>query len=872
MVIRFAYMVAPTLTPGQILGHFRLIEEIGAGGMGIVYRARDERLLRDVAVKVLNPQTLADERASHRFRHEALILGRLNHPNVEAVYDFHSEHGLDYLVLEYVPGTSLNERVEQGALPEKEVIALGVQLARGLAAAHAQGIIHRDLKPGNLRVTPENVLKILDFGLAQLFAAPEAGTLAETVTVTLQAPGLAGTLAYMAPEQLAGLEPDTRSDVYSAGVVLYELATGSRPFPQRGQMLWEAVLHSLPSAPRVKKADISAGLEAVILKCLEKDPDLRYQSAAELLDDLSRLSAGQETTASAEFSGMVRFGKTRKTRVAVTLAAVLLLGILAGIVGRKWLSQPQAQRRIMAVLPFDSVGQDAPTNALGLGLTETLTAKLVQASDSNMIQVVSPRELRARGVKTAEDARREFGTDLVLEGSIQQSGQMYRIICNLVDSKTQHQITARTITADAADMFGLQDKVVTESLDMLPARIKPEQRDALVTHRDTQPAAYEAYIRGRGYLQEYEKPENIDNAINEFGQALKIDPNYAPALAGLGEAYWIGYQQLNRGNEWLTKASNNCEKALTISPELAAGHTCLGNVLKATGRYDKAVEQFQRAVDLDQNSEVAFIGLADSYQKLGNLPAAEAAYKKAISLRPNYWGVYSWLGAFYYNQARYSEAAETFRKVTELAPDNYRGYSNLGGIYLLQGRYEDAISQSKRSIDLRPTVDAYSNLGSAYFALHRFADAAQSFQQGTNLDDRNSMNWGNLGDALYWTPGRRSEAAAAYKKAITLTRAQLDVNPRDALLWVMVADYYAMLNQRAPALDSLQRALEIAPADPDVAFRAAIVYNHFGDTDRCLLWLKKAVDAGFSRSSIRDLPDFDALQGNPKFRALIASN
>src|SRR5271165_683491 len=199
-------MVSPTLTPGQILGHFRLIEEIGAGGVGIVYRARDERLLRDVAVKVLNPKTLADDTASHRFRREALILGRLNHPNVEAVYDFHSEQGLDYLVLEYVPGSSLNERLETGALPEKEVIVLGIQLARGLAAAHAQGIIHRDLKPGNLRVTPENVLKILDFGLAQLFAAPGALTISETATVTLEAPpGLAGTLSYMAPEQLEGL-------------------------------------------------------------------------------------------------------------------------------------------------------------------------------------------------------------------------------------------------------------------------------------------------------------------------------------------------------------------------------------------------------------------------------------------------------------------------------------------------------------------------------------------------------------------------------------------------------------------------------------------------------------------------------------------
>ena len=273
----------PSLNPGQILGHFRLIEKIGAGGMGIVYRAWDMRLERDVAVKVLNAKTLSDTSAGKRFRREALILSRLNHPNVEAVYDFHSEQGLDYLVMEYVPGTSLDERLESGALPEKEVLDLGVQLSRGLVAAHSQRVIHRDLKPGNLRVTPDSVLKILDFGLAQLYATPDDETITESPT--LQHP-LAGTPPYLAPEQVLGNEPDTRSDIYSAGVVLYELATGSRPFRQHGQPLRDAIVHSPPPAPRTRNADISPGLEAVILKCLQKNPKLRYQSANVLLGEL----------------------------------------------------------------------------------------------------------------------------------------------------------------------------------------------------------------------------------------------------------------------------------------------------------------------------------------------------------------------------------------------------------------------------------------------------------------------------------------------------------------------------------------------------------------------------------------------------------
>ena len=252
----------------------------------------------------------------------------------------------------------------------------------------------------------------------------------------------------------------------------------------------------------------------------------------------------------------------------------------------------------MAVLPFDTVAQDVATSALGLGLTETVTARLVEASQIDSIQLVSPHELRDKGVKNARDARKEFGTDLVLEGTIQKVGQQLRITCNLVDSRTSRQIAARTFTRDSSDIFGLQDEVVSQTLDMLPVRIDSQQRRDLTRLPDTQASAYEAYIRGRGYLQEYEKPENIDSAIVEFRQSLRIDPNYAPAYAGLGEAYWIGFQQpMNRGKEWLTQASQNCEKAVVLNQQLAEGRTCLGNVSFGTGEYEEAVEQYQRALN-----------------------------------------------------------------------------------------------------------------------------------------------------------------------------------------------------------------------------------------------------------------------------------
>jgi len=864
-------MAAPDLTPGQTLGHFRLIEQIGEGGFGIVFRARDMHLPRDVAIKVLNPKIVSDASARKRFRTEAQILSRLEQANIARINDFHSENGIDYLVMEYVQGVSLNERLKAGGAPEKEVLTLAIQLARGLAYAHGKGVLHRDLKPGNLRVTPDNELKILDFGLAQLLALPGD----ETVTVTALAQNpFAGTPAYLSPEQVAGTEPDIRSDIYSAGVVLYEMATGVRAFPQSGSMLTLAILHTSPPAPHLKNKDISPPLEAVILKCLEKDPKLRYQSANDLLEDLKELARGSGPHRPIA----VRPAQVWKSKRFWIVTAVLLALVAAAGIGfrdkiRQWFEgdHPPVQQKIMAVLPFDAVGQDPATAALGLGLTETLTAKLVQASDSDAIQVVAPRDLRDHGVKTADDARREFGTDFVLESSLQRSGQTIRINCYLVDSKTHRQIAAKTIEAEVGDPFGLQDRVVSAALDMLPRQISSEQRRKLTIRQDTQPAAYEAYIRGRGYLQELKKPEDLDKAIAEFTEVLKIDPNYAPGYAALGEAYLDGFRQFGKGNDWIAKASNQCEKALSRNPELVEGRVCLGKIFLNTGKYDDAVGEFERAVRAEPENEDALLGFARAYTQLGNLSAAESTYKQAIALRPNYWLPYSWLGAHYDSQGRYSDAADMFRKVTELAPDNYLGYSNLGGSYTMLGRYPDAIRACERSIALRPSSEAYANLGYTYFLMHRFSDAVVALE-AVKPSEREWQNWGNLADALYWSPERSSEASAAYRSAISLALARLNVNPSEANTLAYLADYYAMTGDKQSAESYLQRALSVAPSDTEVLFRVGLVNYHLNQIDQALALLKKAAENGYSRTVIRDTPDFHSLQQDGRFQQIIRKN
>ena len=316
----------------------------------------------------------------------------------------------------------------------------------------------------------------------------------------------------------------------------------------------------------------------------------------------------------------------------------------------------------MAVLPFESVANDAPTNALGLGLTDTVTAKLVQAVDGGHLQLISTRDLIAHGVKTSEQARSEFGTDLVLEGSMQQEGTRIRINWSLVNPRTHTQIAASTITGAAGDMFGLQDKLVDEVLEKLPRTAEPGQRLAVQERFNTKPAAYDFYLRGRGYLDDYQSLDNLENAIAEFERAIAVDQNYAPAYAAMGMAYNSGYQWKNRGKEWVEKAKTQCEHALAITPQLAEGHACLGNFFLSTGRYEDAAQEFQRSLELDHNSDSTLRSLAAAYQKLGKAAAAEDAYRKAVSLRPNYWGVYSGFGWFYYSQARYAEAVLMFKK------------------------------------------------------------------------------------------------------------------------------------------------------------------------------------------------------------------
>jgi serine/threonine-protein kinase len=859
----------PSTLIGQTFSHYRILEEVGHGGMGVVFRARDEQLERDVAVKILPPRTFPNDRARRQFRREARVLAKLNHPNVAMAFDFGQQDGIDYLVTEYVGGTTLDAKLANGALPERTVIQLGIQLAKGLAAAHSEHIIHRDLKPGNLRLTTDGQLKILDFGLAS-WLDPDLN-LAETLSEeSLERAG--GTLPYMAPEQVRCEELDSRTDLWGAGAVLYVMATGQRPFPMASRLkLIDAIQHLSPPAPSALNRQITSSLDAVILKALDKDRERRYQSASELGVDLARLLPTSGETGKVSITEFAS-AKRRMPWATWLAIAIVVFGCMYGgyRLGRKRISLNPVSRKLLTVLPFDSSGQDEKTNALIAGLTDTLTAKLAETREHNL-QVISARDIREQGVKTTEQAYQVFGSDLVLEGSVHSVGNQIRINCSLVDSQTHRQLNASTITADSNDALALEDKVASEVTSLISAVQGVQAQSPLPVRTKSNPEAYASYLRGRGYLGDYQKPENVELAIAELKNSVALDPQFPNSYAALGEAFLLGYQQTDRDSDWVRQAQQNCQKSLAAQ-ETAEGHICLGDSYNLTGKYDLAVQEFGQAVQLDSSNEDGLRGEADAYVKLGNSIAAETAYQKAISLRPNYWGGYSWLGTFYSNQSRYGDAIRQFKKVIELAPANYRGYSNLGGIYVLEGQYAEALGVLNKSIEIRPSLEAYNNLGNAYFQLRRFSDAANAFQRGLNLDDSDWLLWGNLGDSLFWGGGRSSDAMAAYGKAIARAERKLEVNPKDSTVLAFSADYNAMSRHHQKAAAQIEQALALAPLDGEVRLRAAIVYNQLGDTERCLGSLEKAVSVGYSVQAIRDTPDFDHLHSNPRFRQLAHLN
>jgi serine/threonine protein kinase len=702
---------------GETLGHFRLLEMIGAGGMGVVYRAHDERLDRDVALKVLPPGTLADETTRRRFRLEALTLSRLNHPNIATVHDFNDQDGSDFLVMELIQGGTLDDKILGAPLPEREVLRLGIQLAQGLAAAHSEGVVHRDLKPGNVRITPDGRLKILDFGLATL---RNLDFTEKADTRELGDAGLvAGSPPYMAPEQLLGEVVDARSDIYGAGAVLYEMVTGRRPFAEsHGARLVDSVLHAPPVPPRDLNTRLSPGLEAIVLKCLDKDPARRYQSARELLVDLERLSVPLSPVTRPQ----PRARRNHTAWASLSVAAVTAVLIGSGPVARGFFGGPDgAPIHSLVVLPLENRSGDAAQDFFADGMTDALITDLSQVSSLRVISRTS--SMRYKGAhKSLPEIARELGVDAVVEGSVLRSKDRVRITAQLVHIASDQNLWANSFEGRPEDVIDLQREVARSVAREVNAKLTPPERARLASPGPVDPEAHEKYLLGKR-MYSMLTPDSLRKAGEYFGAVARARPQNARPW-GLADAGHPGHAEvpLADGSARARRAARTAiDLALAgvldagvrgvrpratgpadtsssgprLNPNLSQAHEEYGWYLTARGKLDQGLVEMKRAKDLDPLAPQVNIGLLTIY-----------LYKR-----------------------QYADATRECRRLLELEPSHAVGRYALARIDLMEGRPQQAIDELKAVVAANSYPGLVADLAHAYASTGNRSEALRTLDR-----------------------------------------------------------------------------------------------------------------------------------------------
>lgn len=854
------------LAPGVTLGTYEIVALLGAGGMGTVYQAKDTRLRRQVALKIL-PPSFADSDALVRFRREAEMLASLSHPNIVTVYEIGREREISYISMELVEGKVLSDVLRARRMSMEDVLDIATQIVQGLVVAHRARVVHRDLKPKNIMIRRDGLVKILDFGLSKLTPDFERSLLDQTTALT--APNaILGTVDYMSPQQAAGLPVDFRSDQFSFGSVAYEMATGKQPFRRKtAAQTLAAIIEDEPTPVRSLNPHVTPAWDAIIRRCLRKDPAQRYASTDDLAGEL-RQQREQVPP------------RRQLIRRSWTLAAVIVFTCLLAAGGtwtvashfreriRMWpLSVHTEATKQLAVLPFTNIGNDPANQAFCDGLVQILSSRLSQLQQfQKTIRVVPASDVVEEGIVSVREARQAFGVNLAITGSIQRTENRVRITINLVDPRELRQLKSETIDTQVRDISTLQDGVVLKASQLLNIPLTTQAQQQLANGGTTVPDAYQYYAQGQGYLQRYEIAQNLDTAASLFKLALQQDPKYALAEAGLGEAYWRKYE-LTKDTRWADEAQTHAEAALKLNDKLAEVYSTLGMIHSGTGRYDEAIQDFQKAQEIDPINPDAYRGLAKTYQEMGRQNDSESTYLRAIAARPNYWGFHNDLGGLYFHSGRYDEAEKQFQIIVQLTPDNARGYNNLGAVAYAQKRYQEAAKMFEKAVAIKPTAPALSNLGTIYYTLGQYPEAARYYEQAIRLDGDETQYWHNLAAAYEWS-NQPDKARAAFRRTAELAENELRVNPDDASVLILLADAYSMLNQAQRARQVLQRGLDLAPNDVSNAFQASVVYEQLGDRQLALKWLGDAIRKGFSRDLIEKEPSLAKLRLDPGYQAL----
>jgi serine/threonine protein kinase/tetratricopeptide (TPR) repeat protein len=850
------------LGPGSQFGpRYKIESLIGEGGMGKVYKAHDSDLDRTVALKLVRPELASDPNAMQRFKQELLLASRISHKNILRIHDLGDVGGVKFISMAYVEGKDLHDVIaECGRFPVERAVNIARQLAGALEAAHTEGVVHRDLKPRNVLVDRADNVYVSDFGLAKSLESDAATVMTRTGEVL-------GTPRYMSPEQAESKPTDHRSDLYSLGVILYEMVTGDAPFAGDStlQVMYQHVTQRAKD-PKLVNPELPDYLNRIILKCLEKNPADRYQHAREIQQDLE----------SARPPARVVRLRLAEVGYPKWFFALLSLAVLAGlsllirpirdlIMGRSSIAitRSSGPAKFLAVLPFRVIGNDPALKYEAEGIVDALSAKLFQLKNVHLASPAAVEKVKLDD--SVKKIARELGVKLVVEGTIQGAGDRINVVLSLNDESGRLQWT-KEFPGMRQDLLVFQNDVYKGLLDALDLKPTSEEFARTATRLTENSSAYEDYLKGRNLFHTRRDLKAANIAVGLYQQAVRKDSRFALAYAGLADAYLYIFDA-KKDSSWVQKAVSAAQQAQALNDDLSEVHISLGSSYVASGKNAEAALEFKRALELAPNSDDVYRRLANVYLISNQPDEALQAYQKAIEVSPFYWLNFDHLGHAYYQLGQNEKALEAYQRVTELAPDKADGFANMGEVYYRMGKWDQAIASLQKAISLEPNSESYSNIGVAYFYQGKYAEAAKMFEKAVEMTPNNDLLVCNLADT-YRALGQKDKATAAYDRAIKLAYNAYQVNPRRAGTLGSLGLYNAKKGDLNRARNFIAQARSIDPNDSELIYDEAVISALGGRQDEALKSLREALQKGYPVREARNDPDLASLRASAEFAKL----